>query len=143
MPSLFEPCGLAQQVALKYGTVPIVRKCGGLADTVADCDYAPEPPEQRTGYVFQHPDHQGLESAMGRAIKHWNAQPHEFRHLMLNGMRTDCSWARPGPGVPQHLPVDQAPLNTSDQSGLAAAGSGDRHRWLQGGWGTRSARAAG
>ena len=96
MPSLFEPCGLAQQVALKYGTVPIVRKCGGLADTVADCDYAPDLPEQRTGYVFQHPDHQGLESAMSRAIKHWNAQPQRFRHLMLNGMRTDRSWARPG-----------------------------------------------
>jgi starch synthase len=96
MPSLFEPCGLAQQVALKYGTVPIVRKCGGLADTVADCDHAPEPPEQRTGYVFQHPDRQGLESAMGRALKHWNTQPQRFRHLMLNGMRTDRSWARPG-----------------------------------------------
>jgi starch synthase len=96
MPSLFEPCGLTQQVALKYGTVPIVRKCGGLADTVADCDHAPDPPEHRTGYVFQHPDRQGLESALGRAIKHWNSRPHRFRHLMLNGMRADRSWARPG-----------------------------------------------
>jgi len=96
MPSMYEPCGLAQQVALKYGTVPIVRNCGGLADTVADRDHAPDPPEKRTGYVFQHPDRQGLESAMGRAIKLWNGHPKQFRHLMLNGMRTDRSWARPG-----------------------------------------------
>jgi starch synthase len=96
MPSMFEPCGLAQQVALKYGTVPIVRKCGGLADTVADRDHAPDPPERRTGYVFQHPDRKGLESAMGRAIKLWNGHPQQFRRLMLNGMRTDRSWARPG-----------------------------------------------
>ncbi|HEX5922258.1 MAG TPA: glycosyltransferase [Baekduia sp.] len=65
MPSLFEPCGLAQLVALKYGTVPIVRAVGGLADTVADRDYAWEPAEQRTGYVFHQVDHVAVESAMG------------------------------------------------------------------------------
>src|SRR5262249_8631890 len=85
-----------QQVALKYGTVPIVRACGGLRDTVIDRDYAPQPIEQRTGYVFQHADQPGLESAMARAIRLWQRQPREFRDLMLNGMRSDRSWSRPG-----------------------------------------------
>jgi starch synthase len=96
MPSMFEPCGLVQLIALKYGTVPIVRACGGLADTVADHDYAWEPPDQRTGYVFHHSDHQALESAMARAIGLWQGYPQDFRQLMLNGMRVDRSWARPG-----------------------------------------------
>ena len=96
MPSLFEPCGLAQLVALKYGTVPIVRAVGGLADTVADRDYAWDPPERRTGYVFHQADHGGLESAMARAIGLWYGYPQDFRFLMLNGMRVDRSWAGPG-----------------------------------------------
>jgi len=96
MPSMFEPCGLAQSIALKYGTVPIVRAVGGLADTIADRDYAWDPPDQRTGYVFHHSDHQALESAMTRAIGLWHDYPQDFRYLMLNGMRTDRSWARPG-----------------------------------------------
>jgi len=96
MPSMFEPCGLCQLVALRYGTVPIVRACGGLGDTVLDRDYAWHPPEQRNGYVFQHVDHPALESAMARAIGLWYDYPQDFRYLMLNGMRSDRSWARPG-----------------------------------------------
>jgi len=96
MPSMFEPCGLGQQIALEYGTVPIVRAVGGLADTVVDRDYAHEPPEARTGYVFHHADHHALESAMARAIGLWHGYPQDFRYLMLNGMRVDRSWARPG-----------------------------------------------
>ena len=96
MPSMFEPCGLAQLIALKYGTVPIVRAIGGLADTIVDRDYAWEPHEQRTGYVFHQVDEPALESAMSRAIGLWHGYPQDFRHLMLNGMRSDRSWARPG-----------------------------------------------
>ena len=96
MPSMFEPCGLAQQIALRYGTVPIVRAVGGLADTVADRDHSWDPPEQRTGYVFDHVNHHALESALGRAIGLWHAYPQDFRYLMLNGMRSDRSWACPG-----------------------------------------------
>ena len=97
MPSMFEPCGLAQLIALKYGTIPIVRASGGLADTVADRDHARDHvPEQRIGYVFEHSDHQAIESAMARALGLWHAHPQGFRQLMLNAMRVDRSWARPG-----------------------------------------------
>ena len=96
MPSMFEPCGLVQLIALKYGAVPIVRGVGGLADTVADRDYAQAPPEWRTGYVFRHANHRAIEAAMARAIGLWHGYPQDFRYLMLNGMRADYSWARPG-----------------------------------------------
>jgi len=96
VPSLFEPCGLAQMIALKYGTVPIVRAIGGLVDTVFDRDYSDRPYEQRNGYVFHQVDHQALESAMARAIGLWYSHPGEFRQLMLNGMAQDHSWAGPG-----------------------------------------------
>jgi starch synthase len=83
-------------IALKYGTVPIVRAVGGLVDTVFDRDYAPRPFEDRNGYVFHHHDNAALESALNRAIGLWYAYPAEFRQLVLNGMRQDHSWADPG-----------------------------------------------
>ena len=89
MPSLFEPCGLSQLIALKYGTVPIVRASGGLANTVFDRDYSARHPDDRNGYVFHQLDNPALESAMARAIGLWYAFPGEFRQLMLNGMRQD------------------------------------------------------
>jgi starch synthase len=95
MPSMFEPCGLAQMIAMKYGTVPIVRAVGGLADTVFDRDHSPLPPAERNGFVFDHVDQPALESAMRRAVELWRDEPREFRRLQLNGMRTDRSWAGP------------------------------------------------
>jgi starch synthase len=96
MPSLFEPCGLAQVIAMKYGTVPVVRAIGGLCDTVFDRDWSDRAEHDRTGYVFHQPDTTALESAMARAIGLWNACPGEFRQLMHNGMRMDHSWAAAG-----------------------------------------------
>ena len=96
MPSLFEPCGLSQLIALKYGTVPIVRAIGGLADTVFDRDYSARHPGDRNGYVFHQADTPALESAMARAIGLWYSYPDEFRQLMLNGMRQHHSWTWPG-----------------------------------------------
>ena len=96
LPSIFEPCGLSQMIALKYGTVPIVRAVGGLVDTVFDRDYSDRPPSERNGYVFQHIDNMAVESALDRAIDLWYTQPVEFRELMVNGMRQDHSWADPG-----------------------------------------------
>ncbi len=96
MPSLFEPCGLTQMIALKYGTVPIVREVGGLKDTVFDKDYNGKPWEERNGFVFYNADHPGIESALHRAISLWFHFPDDFRQLMAHGMRCDYSWCRPG-----------------------------------------------
>ena len=96
VPSEYEPCGLTQLIGLKYGTVPVVRNTGGLADTVFDANYAPRPYHERNGYVFNDFNWPGLESALGRAIGLWQHYPHYFRELMVNGMRYDYSWNHPG-----------------------------------------------
>ena len=96
VPSLYEPCGLIQMMALKYGTVPIVRAVGGLADTVFDRDYSDRPPDERNGYVFYDDNYGALESAMHRAIGLWYAYPEEFRKLVVNGMQYDYSWNHSG-----------------------------------------------
>lgn len=96
MPSLFEPCGLAQLTAFKYGTVPVVRSIGGLCNTVFDRDFSDRPWHERNGYVFHQPDAPALESALSRAIGLWHDYPDRFRELMVAGMRSDHSWAGPG-----------------------------------------------
>ena len=96
VPSQFEPCGLTQLIALRYGTVPIVRAVGGLADTVFDKDYSDRPIPERNGYVFEHYDQPGLESALGRAISDYSATPEVFQELVKNGMQCDYSWNQPG-----------------------------------------------
>jgi len=95
-PSRFEPCGLTQLIALRYGTVPIARSVGGLADTVFDKDYSNRPLHERNGYVFERADNAALESTLQRAIACYYKFPEHFRHLMLNGMRSDYSWNHPG-----------------------------------------------
>lgn len=96
MPSIFEPCGLAQLIALRYGTVPVVRSVGGLADTVFDRDHSEKPKAERNGYSFEHSDEQALESALHRALMLYKKDPKGFRELIRNGMTQDFSWARSG-----------------------------------------------
>jgi starch synthase len=95
VPSLYEPCGLAQMIALRYGTIPIVRAVGGLMDTVFDRDYSDRPMHERNGYVFHQTDPLAIETAMQRAIGLWNHYPGEFRRLAQNAMRYDYSWNHP------------------------------------------------
>jgi starch synthase len=95
VPSRFEPCGLTQLISMRYGTVPCVRSVGGLVDTVFDKDHSSRPLHERNGYVFEHPDNAGLESALRRAISCFYDFPDHFRELMLNGMRADYSWKEP------------------------------------------------
>jgi starch synthase len=96
VPSLFEPCGLIQMIGLRYGTVPIVRSVGGLADTVFDIDHSDRPFNDRNGYVFHQTDNHAIESAMARAIGLWFDYPERFREAIANGMRYDYSWNIPG-----------------------------------------------
>lgn len=95
VPSLFEPCGLTQMIALKYGAIPIVRKTGGLADTIFDVDYSEKPLSDRNGYVFEHPDRAGIYSALDRALNCWFSSPDKWRSLVIKGMNIDFSWNHP------------------------------------------------
>jgi starch synthase len=96
MPSLYEPCGLTQMIALRYGTVPVVRAVGGLKDTVFDWDHSDLPRRLRNGFVFEHPDQRGIESALIRALGLWRDEPALFRELVRQGMAYDYSWNNPG-----------------------------------------------
>ena len=97
VPSLFEPCGLTQLIAMQYGTIPVVRAVGGLADTVFDKDNAHDKPlHERNGFVFNEYDNPGIESALSRAIGCYYQYPEHFRDLIANAMHTDYSWRSPG-----------------------------------------------
>ena len=89
MPSRFEPCGLGQMAALRYGTLPIVRRTGGLADTVTDLD---EHPETGTGFVFEHADASGLSWACERALRLFAEGPRALDPVRRRGMEQDFSW---------------------------------------------------
>lgn len=109
VPSLFEPCGLTQMIALKYGAIPLVRKTGGLADTIFDVDYSKKPSEEPNGYVFENPDIQGIESALIRAFDCWFHHPDKWRKLMIHGMKIDFSWNKPSN---EYLKVYQTLIDT-------------------------------
>lgn len=95
VPSIFEPCGLTQLISLKYGTIPVVRKTGGLADTIFDVDHGGREDEMANGYVFEEPTNRGIESALSRAIDCWFHKPEKWRKLMINDMKIDYSWNHP------------------------------------------------
>jgi starch synthase len=88
MPSRFEPCGLNQMYSLRYGTVPVVRAVGGLADTVHD--YAPGDVNS-TGFVFTDYTGRALLEALGRALALYR-DPARWRAVQLAAMREDNSW---------------------------------------------------
>ena len=94
MPSLYEPAGLNQLYSLKYGTVPIVHKTGGLADTITDC--APETlaAGKATGFSFVAYTAAALQEAVELAMALYSEQPEEWLALMGTGMRQDWSWDR-------------------------------------------------
>jgi starch synthase len=95
-PSLFEPCGLAPMIAMRYGTVPVVRATGGLNDTVFDYDNSGRPVAERNGYVFHHTDNRAIEYGLGRALWLRSVRPRQFGQLAATGLRADYSWTRPG-----------------------------------------------
>ncbi|NND59640.1 MAG: glycogen synthase [Gammaproteobacteria bacterium] len=88
MPSLYEPCGLNQMYSLRYGTIPVVRKTGGLADTVK-----PHYQEDGNGVVFEHADSAGLGWALDTALKLYH-DGDRWRQMIANAMACDFSWDR-------------------------------------------------
>ena len=91
VPSRFEPCGLTQLYGLRYGTLPLVRRVGGLADTVVDADEAAVKEGRATGFVFDAATPAALESALLRAVQAHGA-PELWRQLMATAMQQDFSW---------------------------------------------------
>lgn len=87
MPSKFEPCGLTQMYALKYGTVPIVRSTGGLADTIKD--YSTEK-QKGTGITFPHYNRDEMEQAILKAISIYYSTTH-YDKIRKNGMNKNYS----------------------------------------------------
>ena len=83
MPSKFEPCGLVQIIAMRYGALPIVRATGGLKDTVEDGE---------TGFVFEEYSPEALFAVIERAVGRFGVKNVEFRQMIARAMRADFSW---------------------------------------------------
>jgi starch synthase len=94
MPSLFEPCGLVQLYALRYGAVPVVRATGGLADTVTDTTPETLAAGTATGFTFGPPAARFLLEALARALCLFRDRPDDWLRVVHNGMRQDWSWDR-------------------------------------------------
>ena len=86
MPSIFEPCGLSQMYSLRYGTLPVVRKTGGLADTIVDASR-----RNGTGFVFEEAVPEDLMFALRRAETLWDDQV-AWGKVRDRGMVCDFSW---------------------------------------------------
>jgi starch synthase len=84
MPSLFEPCGLGQMIAMRYGSIPVVRKTGGLADTV----------DKSVGFSFAELSEQALLSCLHNALDTYYNKPHIWKNLQANAMKKDFSWKK-------------------------------------------------
>jgi len=82
MPSRFEPCGLGQMIAMRYGTVPVVRITGGLADTV----------NNKVGFCFKKFSPTALKKTIKKALGVYYNQPKKWQELQINGMSKDFSW---------------------------------------------------
>ncbi len=85
VPSKFEPCGLTQMIAMRYGTLPLVRKTGGLADSVRD---------SKDGFVFEKYTSTALIKKMKEAIDMYKKKPKKFASMMTEAMRVDFSWKK-------------------------------------------------
>jgi starch synthase len=113
MPSQFEPCGIGQLYAMRYGCPPLVHLTGGLADTVVDLD---ERPEEGTGLGFRAFLPAEATKSIRRAMRVHRKSPKEWKALQRNGMTADFSWDH---AALQYLPVYEAAIGApTDQTGL-------------------------
>jgi starch synthase len=93
MPSQYEPCGLSQLYSLRYGTIPIVRKTGGLVDTVVPFISHTPNPDRATGFYIEHHTAESLISAVEEAIPVFQGID-IWNRLVENAMNADVSWTR-------------------------------------------------
>ena len=91
VPSRFEPCGLTQLYGLRYGTLPVVRRVGGLADTVVDASEEAVQADRATGFSFDAATPAALDAAIQRTVAAY-ADPARWKQLMLRAMAQDFSW---------------------------------------------------
>jgi len=89
MPSLFEPCGLGQMFSLRYGTVPVVRKTGGLADTI---EHYNKETGTGNGFVFEHYSADGLIWAVNQALDTYYEGGETWNTVVRNAMNSNFSW---------------------------------------------------
>ncbi len=94
MPSLYEPSGLSQLYSMRYGTVPVVRATGGLADTVVDCTPETLAEDRATGFRFAAHTPDELLRTLARALAVYRERPDDWLRLVRCGMRQDWSWDR-------------------------------------------------
>jgi starch synthase len=94
MPSLYEPSGLNQLYSMRYGTVPVVRATGGLADTVVDCTPQTLAEDRATGFSFVAYTADELLATVERAVTLYRDQPERWLQVVRCGMRQDWSWDR-------------------------------------------------
>ncbi|XP_057844766.1 probable starch synthase 4, chloroplastic/amyloplastic isoform X2 [Cryptomeria japonica] len=92
IPSIFEPCGLTQMIAMRYGSIPIVRRTGGLNDSVFDVDDETIPLQIRNGFTFTKADEQGINNALERSFTYYKQKPNWWIDLVKKTMNMDFSW---------------------------------------------------
>jgi starch synthase len=92
MPSRFEPCGLTQLYALRYGCIPVVCATGGLADTITDVDDQSLKDGTATGFQFQEPATSSLVTAVRRALAMRRGDARAWQRLVTSAMQKDFSW---------------------------------------------------
>lgn len=94
IPSIFEPCGLTQMISMRYGTVPIVRKTGGLSDTVFDIDHSPKPIDERNGLVFEYPTLDSMDYIINRAFNLFKNEKETWNRVMKSCLSYDFSFKK-------------------------------------------------
>lgn len=95
MPSLFEPCGLAQMIAMHYGSMPIVHSVGGLTDTVHDHAEFESKSQKGYGIVFSKPDHHACLNAVKKALRLYGMKT-QYNKIIKHNMLCDFSWRESG-----------------------------------------------
>lgn len=119
VPSRFEPSGLTQMYSQRYGTPPVVRRTGGLADSVCQATPASIADGSGTGFFFERADAPSLATALLQATRLYREEPAAWRRLQANGMAHDFSWRRPAKAYGE---VYEAALESSRLRRRAASG---------------------